>query len=381
MATIDLDEQIRDRYRRYLGRDPGADEVAIHRGNPGGIEGVGATIASSDEYQNLLRSRGLNEGGTALQGYSPPSSGGGSSAPPPASAFDPSRVPAGIPRDWAENFIRGNRDDYHRLSDAWASELRGRMAPSAPAPQSRPASSGPPSDAGQVRAMWNPSAQMFTDPGTSQLERLLNAQLEALNRPNPQLQQLMDFLNKQFTEISQNPGYAPEELALLRTQAFEPVEQQRQATQRRALERTAARGFLPSSGLSLEESRDIDTDFDRMRTALDRDLAINAINQRRSRLGDALQMARAAYEIPTSDERTRFSDQLTRSSLLAELPDRALNRALSVLGATPGPESLFSQAIQLQGLQQNRAFLDQQRNMQTWGAIGNMIPQLLDLFT
>lgn len=273
-----------------------------------------------------------------------------------------------------------------------------------------------------------PTATLFDDPGTSQLERLLQAQLEALNRPHPQLQQymdvlarqqealnrpnpqltqLMDFLNTRFGELSKSQGYSPDELAILRTQALEPIEQYRAATKRRSLERAAARGLLPSSGIAdLQEGpsgpEPLDLAFDRMRVAADRDLAINQINERSNRLNQAMQLARAAfdipvadertrfgeqlarsqqrYEIPTRDERARFGDQLTRSSLLYELPRNAMRDALSVLGATPGPESLFNQTVQLQQMQQNRDVMNQQRNAQVWQSIGSLLPSLFGLF-
>lgn len=41
-----------------------------------------------------------------------------------ANPFDSSRVPGGVPAGWAEDFIRRNPGDYHRLDSAYASELQ-----------------------------------------------------------------------------------------------------------------------------------------------------------------------------------------------------------------------------------------------------------------
>lgn len=38
-----------------------------------------------------------------------------------ADAFDPSRVPGGVPTDWAQDFLRRNPGDYHRLESAYRS--------------------------------------------------------------------------------------------------------------------------------------------------------------------------------------------------------------------------------------------------------------------
>jgi hypothetical protein len=40
-------------YAELLDRTPSADEIAIHRGNPGGLAGVRQTILDSDEYRSL----------------------------------------------------------------------------------------------------------------------------------------------------------------------------------------------------------------------------------------------------------------------------------------------------------------------------------------
>ena len=77
-----LDAEIIDRYQKYLGRTPSADEIAQHRGNPNGIAGVGASIANSDEYRQREAQYGLNDGGTATNGPTGPTGGGGSGGGP-----------------------------------------------------------------------------------------------------------------------------------------------------------------------------------------------------------------------------------------------------------------------------------------------------------
>lgn len=43
--------------------------------------------------------------------------------------FDASRVPAGVPTAWAEDFLRRNPGDYHRLGEAYGSERDGGRSP------------------------------------------------------------------------------------------------------------------------------------------------------------------------------------------------------------------------------------------------------------
>lgn len=50
-----------------------------------------------------------------------PAGGGTPSAPSGGSDFDPSKVPAGVPIDWARDFISRNPGDYDRLASAYGS--------------------------------------------------------------------------------------------------------------------------------------------------------------------------------------------------------------------------------------------------------------------
>lgn len=109
-------------------------------------------------------------GGNTPGASSPPSAvntGGNTGVAGPATqaivggdAFDPSRVPAGVPADWAADFIARNPGDYARLASAYASGGPGRTGgPTAP-----PASGGnwftlnglaPPSGYGDVPAPFS----------------------------------------------------------------------------------------------------------------------------------------------------------------------------------------------------------------------------------
>jgi hypothetical protein len=48
-------DAVRALYASMLNRDPSPDEIEIHRGNPGGIDGVRETILHSAEYRQLHR--------------------------------------------------------------------------------------------------------------------------------------------------------------------------------------------------------------------------------------------------------------------------------------------------------------------------------------
>jgi hypothetical protein len=213
---------------------------------------------------------------------------------------------------------------------------------------------------------------LFDDAASAQLEGIARAQMGEV-RSNPGLNQLMAFLDKEFGRLSTNPGYSPEDLALLNTQAFEPIEQRRQADQRRVLERTAARGFLPSSGLTEDLSQQADTEANRQRTVAGRDLAINAIGQRRADLDRALQIGSLrGLDIP----RSQRSEELNLSKLLYQMPRDALQDLLAVINGSPSSNDLFSQSLQAQNLSMLNQRQNDDRNAALMSQIGSILGTL-----
>ena len=205
------------------------------------------------------------------------------------------------------------------------------------------------------------SVSGFDDPYTVQLEDRIRKQLATIETPqaNPALDNLNQFLAQRFGELTTTPGYSPEDLALIRTQMLEPIERDRAAGRQRVEQRTAARGFLPSSGLHEQDLQEfVDRPAEEQRIAAQRDIAINAINKRNQDLNQALNVGRfAGIEIPQWQQgqaRTDRGEALSLSSLLYDLPNRAMQSAQSVINGTAGPQDLFSQAVQLQQLENQR---------------------------
>lgn len=230
---------------------------------------------------------------------------------------------------------------------------------------------GPQGDGGGHGGRTLPGGQ-FDDAYTSMLEGIAKSQMGEV-RSNPQLDSLMSFLNKRFTDLSTNPGYSNADLSLLNTQAFEPIEQLRNQTQRRELERTARAGYLPTSGLTRENQRTIDTDYDRMRTVANRDLSINAINRRESDLNKALDIGQLqSLTIPAAQR----GEELALSNLLYQLPRTAMFDALSVVNGTPNSNDAFNQALQLATQNRYQDAQNAQQNSAIWGQIGQVLQDL-----
>jgi hypothetical protein len=86
-APVSLDEQIRQLYQELLGRPPSPEEIATHRGNPGGLEGVRQTILTSPEY-GARGTAGVQKAPSPTPTLTPaPTVTGG--APPPGPAPNP----------------------------------------------------------------------------------------------------------------------------------------------------------------------------------------------------------------------------------------------------------------------------------------------------
>lgn len=166
---------------------------------------------------------------------------------------------------------------------------------------------------------------------------------------DPASQQLEAFLKWRFGELMQ-PAYTGQEQEVLRTYALDPIERDRAASHKRSLDRTSQRGFLPSSGLAELDAQGVDQHFDRLRAEAQGEQAYRTIGEQRSREQEAQQLL----------------------ALLYELPNNALQQALAAMGMGPSPESVFSQMMGVQDLQnQNRSI-----GAQDWSAIGSMLPYL-----
>jgi hypothetical protein len=265
------------------------------------------------------------------------------------------------PNAKVQEYLSGLRSSGAKVNEDDAGALRafgGGAAPVAP-----PA----PSPWAQLQM----PATQFDDPYTKLYEDTLQNALKSYSQPTPQVQQLMDFLNKQFQTLSQHPGYSPEQMAVLNTQAFEPIEQMRQASQQRTLERAGARGMLPSSGLIQGEQAQNDRVYDQMRTVANRDLAVNQINRQDADVQRALALAQMGVQVPQQQQ----SQALNVANLLYQLPRNSMMDSLQVLNAS-SPQSAISPYLQVLQQQQQQQQLQQQQDAAFWQGIGQLLAGL-----
>lgn len=171
---------------------------------------------------------------------------------------------------------------------------------------------------------------------------------------DPYTRRLEEILLSQLQTLTATPGYSPEELAVLRTQAIEPLEADRQASQRRSTERISARGMLPSSGLAELDSRDVDYQYDKLRGAVQRDLSVGAIDRRRQDQGRQIEVA----------------------NLLYQLPRQAMMDNLAVINGTSNPNDVFTQALQLLNARTGITNTNNANNAAYWSQLGELFAEL-----
>lgn len=374
---------------------------------------------------------------------SPPGGGGGGGG----NNFDPGRVPSGVPMDWAKDFIGRNEQDYHRLLEAWRSNDFGEQRPpvnTIPTPQPLPVN--------DPRVVQH---NVFSDPLTAQYERIAQQQLAAYRNQQAMLRQFLDplvqqqqqlitqqqaqyaaqqkaledaarvaeqrrsatgaevdrltkYLNERVGKL-QGPAYAGTEQEVLRTQLLDPLERDRTAAQKRALEQISSRGYELDSGVAQELLQQVNRAFDEQRTSAQGGIAQRQIEEQRSREQEAQQLLQYLAALPDATARgdleyvtyvqnllnqprqaslatgmaggtgvaqlTDLPNQpgmqgLGVAELLAELPAKRLNEALAALGVAPSAGGTTSSLIQLLQQQQQQRAYQQANAANYWAKIG-----------
>lgn len=247
----------------------------------------------------------------------------------------------------------------------------------------------------------SPWASQYTDPSQQQFERLLQAQIASLQQQQSWIAQqaqaaqarqaqtgaaadrLTEFINQRVTGLGQ-PAYTGSEAEVLRTQALDPIESDRQATRQRALERVSARGMTPDSGIAQQLLNDVDLAYDRTRAGAQNDLASRQIGEQRSRDQEAQQLLQYLTQLPTAVAQgdlgfinSLFStlnqaphQGLQYAGQQNELGRQSLQDALSALGVAPSQGGLSNALMQMFQSEQANRLYQQQNAAQYWANIG-----------
>lgn len=318
-----------------------------------------------------------------------PNGGGNNNAPPAPSA------PAGVPQDWFDDFVRRNPGDAGRAASAYAPTSHRNYDSQGPMAQQ----AAPPANfnTGLASAYHG----VFNDPLTKQYEQLLQQQMGLYQQQQATMQQqaqeaaqrraatadavkrLTEYTNQRVSKL-QAPAYTGSEQEVLRTQLLDPLERDRQAARKRALETISGRGYELDSGVAQQLLLEVDRAFDEQRTRAQGTVASRQIEEQRSREQEAQQLLQYLSQLPDAQARGDLdfvnytqglinqpgAQSLTTGQLLADLPTKRLNDALATLGMSPSMSGAGSNSIQLLQQLQNQRYMQQRQWADYFGQIG-----------
>jgi hypothetical protein len=117
------------------------------------------------------------------------------------------------------------------------------------------------------------------------------------NLPPDLAQALQEYVTQTEGRMTQlrAPAYTGAEQEILRTQALDPIENDRQAAKQRDLARIGNSGMLPSSGIALALQNATDQSYDRQRNTAQGELAYKQIQERRDRDAEIQRLAESLF--------------------------------------------------------------------------------------
>lgn len=231
------------------------------------------------------------------------------------------------------------------------------------------------------------------DPYRQQLMSAYQQRANALgSAAEPQYQALIQRMEQRFNDL-QGPGYTGAEGEAIRTQALDPIENDRAAAKKRIIERMAAMGHTMESGTMQQAINEVDKAFDGMRATTQTTLATTDVQRREGRQQRADAIKGALYDIPQARAReqldvfgamqmlegimqqeqdSRGREQVSLSGALADLGPQRLQLAMQAAGMGGNPSSYFGNLMQLANLNQQGQMLNMNRSSQLWSGLGSI---------
>lgn len=198
---------------------------------------------------------------------------------------------------------------------------------------------------------------VFSDPATAQFEQLLNQMIGRFNTPQtpPGYQQAIDQMNAYLSQLN-GPVYTPQQMDLMQTQAWDPMQQQHDAARQQLTQQLGARGIAPSSGIFQSAMENLDRQFQQAHTTTQANFANQAIGLQRQ--NQAMAAALAPQISGFEQANTNWQDQrsLQAEQLASLIPMMAQQRLQAANGSVQqlSPTALLSmlQSFQNQGYNQ-----------------------------
>jgi hypothetical protein len=253
------------------------------------------------------------------------------------------------------------------------------------------------------QAIWNPEyGGGFSDPSQQQYGNYLNQFLgqlggqsakyqdpnwqARLDQANQATDRLIAYLQQRATQL-QGPAYTGAEQEILRTQALDPIERDRQAQNQRVMQNLSARGLDPNSGIAQALMNDTNNVYNQQRASAQNELAYKQINEQRSRQQEAQQLLGLIPQAQRAGAQgdLGFLQQLDyaanapyqtgmgAANALYQMPRTAMSDALTALGAGgSNPNDIFNMAMQMYGAQNQQ----QAQTLPWYEQMGALLPYL-----
>jgi hypothetical protein len=219
--------------------------------------------------------------------------------------------------------------------------------------------------------------QVFNDPATQEWEGKLRGVVDKLEQPrnNPDVNPLKDYLRGYMQKL-QGPAFTDQEMDLWQTQAIDPLERQKQAEQKRVIERASARGLGGNSGVILDEQNRVDREFREEGSKRQGQIAMTAMGQQRQNAQQAAQVGQMLAGLTEGQAAGDESRMLQALGLFGQIPQQA-DRRLQLANQTLeplNPTALLSmqpgfQQMGMQQQQQQQSFWSDMARlaMEAWG--------------
>lgn len=226
-----------------------------------------------------------------------------------------------------------------------------------------------------------------------QYEQGLQSRANALGSANTQVTQLMDYLQKRFTEL-QGPGYTGAENEVIRTGALDPIETDRQAARKRVMERLSARGLTPDSGIAQQALMEVDKQFDAMRGVTQNTLTTNDLarredrQQRAERIGgqlvdipearsreqlDVFQALEMLSQVARDEDASRSREAIGYAGSLNDLSMQRLQAAMQAAGMGGNPASLLSGLTGIANMNMQQSAMNRANSGSMWSGLGSIM--------
>lgn len=246
---------------------------------------------------------------------------------------------------------------------------------------------------GLIKSRIGQLQQPYFDPNRAAYEQALKSRADALGMGNQQLTQLMDYLQKRFTEL-QGPGYTGAEGEVIRTGALDPIEQDRSAAKKRVLERLSARGLNPDSGIAQQALLEVDKAFDAVRGTTQTTLTTNDLarredrQQRAEKIGgqmvdindarsreqlDVFQALEMLSQTMRDEEEARSREAIGYAGGLNDLSAQRLQLAMQAAGMGGNPSSLLSGLTGIANMNQQASMFNRSQQGNMWSGLGSIM--------